>query len=137
MKKMAVLMNHNLSEDQKAEALQKLGVSEFVSAPQEVARLWCSADPTVAVEELGVERVIQWLDSTTGQDDWVLVQGDYGLTFAVVHWCLENGRVPVYATTRRKVVETVVGGETLTNRVFCHVMFRRYIDSSLFQGGRV
>ena len=124
--KMAVLMNHQLSSTQKAEAQGALGVQSFVAMPPEVAALWCNADPAKDLHELGAENVICWLTEQTEEGDYVIVQGDYGLTFAVVDWCLKTGRVPVHATTERKAVEKNIQGNIVVERVFNHVKFRVY-----------
>ncbi len=124
--KMAILMNHSLSEVQSRQAETQLGVSEFALPTEDVALLWSKADPSGTVNQLGIEIIIAWLEKISEQGDYVLVQGDYGLTFAVADWCLSNGRRPVHATTVRKAVEIVEEGVTVVKREFRHVRFREY-----------
>ncbi|MDG5816166.1 CRISPR-associated protein Csx20 [Chitinispirillales bacterium ANBcel5] len=124
--KMAILLNHVLSEEQKQQAKTTLGVSEFISLPPELKGLWSDADPCASVGQLGVQEIICWLSDATSCGDYVLVQGDYALTFAVVDWCLSHKRVAVHATTKRCASETLEDGVTVVKREFRHVKFREY-----------
>jgi hypothetical protein len=88
--KMAVLMNHTMNNEQILQAKTELGVDSFVLPPQIVAEKWSDADPCADLTHLGIEIIIEWLSQETGKGDYALVQGDYGLTFAVVDWCCKT-----------------------------------------------
>lgn len=124
--RMVCLMNHRLLEEQMENARAELGVREFVAPPGEISGLWSRVNPHADLEELGTKRIISWIEHVSGSGDFVLVQGDYALTFAVADWCLSNGRRPVHATTERNAVEKREGGVTVVKREFRHVKFREY-----------
>jgi len=60
------------------------------------------------------------------QGDLLLVQGDFGATYALVRFARTMGMVPLYATTQRQSRETVENGQIKTERIFVHVRFREY-----------
>jgi len=70
----------------------------------------------------------QWLAERAGPTDYVLLQGDFGLTFHLVTWCLRTGHgQPVYATTARVHTETrQPDGSVLVQKTFRHARFRKY-----------
>lgn len=124
--KMVVLMNHEMSEEQTGVAVNELKVDCFITMPPFIAAIWGNVDPEADFDKLEVEKVVKWLGETTVRRDYVLVQGDYGLTFAVVDWCLVNGRKAVYATTRRVAKESCNEGVTIVQREFRFVKYRKY-----------
>lgn len=68
----------------------------------------------------------KWISQNARAGDVALVQGDFGLTYAMVNFCKEKGLIPVYATTERKVEEEKKDGVVLVKRTFNHVRFRVY-----------
>ena len=58
--------------------------------------------------------------------DKIIVQGEFGATFSLVGWLQRKGYSVYYATSRRKVAETVKGDQVLMQRLFEHVNFREY-----------
>lgn len=74
-----------------------------------------------------LSKVIEWIEAESVEGDYVLVQGDFGATFYIVDYCFKNGRVPIYATTNRKVEEKRENGTIKINRVFKHENFRKYM----------
>lgn len=119
-------MNHEMNGEQTATAVNELKVDCFNTMPPFIDAIWGNVDPEADFDKLEVEKIVKWLKETTVRGDYVLVQGDYGLTFAVVDWCLDNGRKAVYATTRRVAREIVGEGSTIVQREFRHVRFREY-----------
>ena len=67
-----------------------------------------------------------WLATNAKSDDIVLVQGDFGATFMIVDYCLDNNLIPIYATTKRNVEETILNENIISKRKFSHVLFRLY-----------
>ena len=127
---MICLFSHTLTEAQRAEAYAVFGVAEIIPLPTALQQLWSQVPPANEGEE-GAEKTLagalQYLSDESRPGDFVLVQGDFGLTFAVAAWCLDTERVPVYATTNRSAVETVYpDGRIEMKHTFLHAGFRRY-----------
>lgn len=74
-----------------------------------------------------LDPVRQWLASNAERDNFVLIEGDFGACFLMVHFALERGLVPVYSITDREATEEYSkdGSIRMTHR-FEHHIFRRY-----------
>jgi hypothetical protein len=127
---MALCISHPLTPEQCAHAHDALSVQRFIPMPETLRMLWANVPPTdeIPMEILSV--VIAFLKSETVTGDLALIQGEFGLAFAVVDWCGKNGRVPVYCTTKRVYdCETQDDGAVLNRHTFRHVRFRRYFNA--------
>ncbi|HHV26938.1 MAG TPA: hypothetical protein GXX63_07055 [Tissierellia bacterium] len=125
--KMLVILSHELLEEQIKEANEKLDVDLIVEIPSELKKIWGNISPEGPFPVDLVEKIIKWINENAKEEDYVLVQGDFGATYYVVDYCIKSGRVPIYATTNREVEERIENGVTRIERVFKHVNFRKYL----------
>jgi hypothetical protein len=124
---MPVVLNHQLSPEQREDARRRWGVYEFLTMPPHLAATWANIDPHGALDLDVATAIVDWVRSVAPVGSPVVVQGEAGMTFEVVNRLIVAGYVPVYATSERKVVETVLpDGSTETRRIFEHVQFRAY-----------
>lgn len=123
MRKFFVLLNHQLTEAQ-LEEIYNMGVDEIVLPPEDIVRFWKDIAPAGELPD-AVTDVIKWLKSGE-RGDYALIQGDFGATFYVVSWCLDNGFIPVYSTTKRVFESEIVNGEIVNKHTVKHVNFRKY-----------
>lgn len=130
--RMLVLLNHALTEEQKKDAQVNLGVVSFVEPSQDIRSIWSNIIPEGGLNnEYGkqLKKVIDWIQVNSMRDDYVLVQGEFGATYYVITYCIINGLIPIYATTRREAVEVIrEDGSVEKKQVFRHVQFREYLD---------
>jgi len=126
MKRMFLLFSHKLTDSQEADAKNSLGVSEFVYLNENLQELWSNIPPDMADIKGYLEPLVEFLKYSLSREDIVLVQGDFGATCYISKVLKELGGVPVYATTKRDVVEIKVGDKIEKKSVFEHVMFREY-----------
>lgn len=127
MSQLFTLFSHTLTEDQKKEAFEKLGVSDIVSLPDTLQKLWSQVPVDIKSIKIFAIPFTEWLSANAKQYDYILVQGDYGLTFYLVDFCLKNELIPVYSVTERKQTEEIKpDGSIETTRVFVHSGFRKY-----------
>jgi len=126
MTKLYKMTSHPLSEQQNKDATQNLGVKEFLTLPDSLQKEFSQVPPNGNLDEtflLDLQTELQQLS----KGDYVLVQGEFGVTYHVVSFCLENGLNPVYATTKRDSTEVVQpDGSTKKIMTFNHVQFRAY-----------
>ena len=70
--------------------------------------------PQKASVELVIQKIIMavnlrpifdWLLKQAQTDDYILVQGDFGVVYFTVNFAFQNGLIPIYSTTQRKAVE--------------------------------
>lgn len=127
MKRLLLLMSHNITEIQEKEAYEVLKINQIINSSEEVKSIWSNIDPKGELNLHKLDKIIDWIDENTSQGDYILVQGEFGATFYIVDYCFKKNLIPIYATSKRQVIETIVGDKTVTNRVFKHEGFRRYI----------
>ena len=127
MCKMLLLLSHKLTEDQKEDANTALGVREFLALPDNLQNLWMQIPPTKPLLSEYLEPIRSWINENAGHSDYVLIQGEYGAVYLMVNYAFSVGLIPVYATTKRMVVEKQMPDNVVkSERVFKHKMFRRY-----------
>jgi hypothetical protein len=122
-----LLISHDLTADQMSEAKKELGCDRFITLPAGLQKQWSSVDP--CLEKVDALAVIfkQWLESSSRSGDYCHIQGDFGITCALVSWAWRSGRIPVYATTERIYEkEPLVNGMVRNTHLFRHVRYRRY-----------
>jgi len=128
MKKMFLMFTHKLTPEQIQDASTNLLVDEFVYLTSELQQRWGNVPPEI--DELSLKSYLEpfceWLEDAN-EKDFVLIQGDYGASYCMVQYALRKGLYPVYATTKREAVETVLSDGTVkTERLFRHCRYRNY-----------
>ena len=114
--KMYLLFSHKLTDAQIEDA-KKLGVDEFVYLPEDLQRKFSNIPPELESVKKYAKDFEKFLENAKS-GDYVLIQGDFGLTCHLVNFAKSKGLIPVYATTKRiskdikkdgKIIETIVG----------------------------
>lgn len=123
-KRMILLFSHQLSDEQKNDAIKSFKVDEFISLQQELQKLWSNFDADA--QKLDLVSFEEFLKSVAKEGDVVLIQGDFGATFSMVNFALNLGLIPIYATTKREVLEVLEAGQSLKRSIFKHRRFREY-----------
>ncbi len=136
MKKMLLIFSHNLTAEQKEEALSILGCSDLVPLPPDLQSRWSNVDPSLDCITDNIDEIVTWILNSSEDGDYLLVEGDFGMTFAVVSWALDNNRIAVYSTTERSYSNRKEKDGTFINiHRFKHVKFRRY--TGLFKDKKI
>jgi hypothetical protein len=122
-----VLLNHQLTPDQRRALSSELGVGEVVLFPPELRELWRQIPADLPELSPLLHPLREWLAARARPGDCLLVQGDFGATFLMVQFAREQGLVPVYAATQRESrEEPQPDGSVRTTRRFEHRRFRKY-----------
>jgi len=122
-----LIFNHRFTAAQEATARDSLGVSRIVPLSADLQKLWSQIPPELDRLQAYLQPLQQWLAAQARPGDYALIQGDFGATFLMVRFALEQGLTPVYATTSRQVTEeTHPDGTVTVTRNFRHQIFRRY-----------
>ena len=119
------ILNHQLTENQKNELMTRFGVSEIVYPSMELSEEWAQVKTTKMIDRQLIRKVIDWLGNAS-EGDPIVVQGEFGCTFAVVDWALNRGLIPLHAVTMRVESETYEGETVTKHYVFKHCCFRKY-----------
>lgn len=124
MKKMFVLINHNLTQEQKSQALKVFGVEDIINIADDT---WSNISPSDEniLYVLNTYKKELMLEAEAG--DILLVQGDFGATYNMINFAKNIGIKTIYATTKRVVQELIIDGKLVTRREFKHEKFREYL----------
>lgn len=125
MKKLYLLFSHKLTPEQIEDAKKNLGVDDFVYMPAILQEKWSNVPAEMEDLSEYAKDFIKFLDSAK-EGDYVLIQGDFGLTYKLVNHAKSKKLIPVYATTKRVSKEINSGNKVLKVSEFDHVRFRKY-----------
>jgi len=126
IKKLFVLMNHEMLPSQISQAHEVLGIEKIISLND---TNWSSFDPDVSSIINALASYKSRLLKEASRGDYLLVQGDFGATYHMVCFAKKLGLTPLYATTKRVATQKMVDGSVVTQREFLHVRFREYEDA--------
>lgn len=127
MKQAFLLFSHQLTPEQVKELQNKFNIERFVYLPPELQDIWSNIPPDISSLREHIEPILTWLDENAKSKDYVLVQGEFGAVFLTVDFCKYNNLIPIYATTKRVLVEEVMSDNTVKIvRKFTHIRFREY-----------
>ncbi len=121
-----LFFSHRLTPDQEEDAKKSLGVEEFVYLPPHLQELFSNVP--AELENLGeyIKPFIEYLLQNARSGEYILLQGEFGLIYRLVETSKALGLIPVYATTKREVIEEKRGEEVVRVSRFKHIRFRRY-----------
>ena len=120
---MFVLISHAMTDGQKVDAVNTFGIVGFVVLPTtHWSQIPADADDITPFLQPLKGKIMR----EAKKDDYLFVQGDFGATVSMVNFAYKNGLTPVYATTQRNSVDTVVEDKIVTVREFKHVRYRIY-----------
>lgn len=125
-----VIMSHQLSDLQIKEAEDILKIDCIKKLPFELQQTWSNIEPRGELSVDNLTPIMNWILKESNEQDYVLIQGEFGATFYIVDYCFNIKRIPIYATSVRQVEEKVLDRVTVTNRTFRHVNFRKYMRYS-------
>jgi len=124
--KMFLLFSHKLTDEQIKDAKENLGVDEFVYLPPDLQKKFSNVSPELEDIKEYSKIFIDFLKDNAKKEDFILIQGDFGVVFNVVEFCKESNLKAVYSTTKRVVKEQVIDGKVVKISEFKHIRFRRY-----------
>ena len=123
---MILLFSHQLTESQREDAETNWGIDDFVAFPDDLQKIWSNIDP-------GLDSLIDYLlpiytfiDEVGSDGDVILIQGDFGACYNLVHYVKSKNMIPVYATTKRTVEEYTENEKSIKKSIFEHRRFRKY-----------
>lgn len=123
MRTMFILMSHKMTQAQYDDAKNSLHVDNFVVlSNDDWSQIPADADDISSYLADLKDNILK--QSQAG--DFLLVQGDFGATVAMVYFAFEHGVIPVYATTKRISKDIFNGDRVTTIRTFEHIRFRKY-----------
>ncbi len=124
-KKVLLVFSHQLTENQEKELIEGYGVKQIESLPEELQNMWSNVSIKKDYKE-NLEKIKKFVKENFGKKDIILIQGNWGYTYNLVKWSIENGLIPVYSYTERNVEEIKDGENVKKISYFKHVKFIEY-----------
>jgi len=125
-----LIFNHTFTRVQRDDAIASLGVGRIVDMPPDYQKIWSDIPPDLPAIEAYLEPVQAWLKTKACENDFALIQGDFGACHIMVNYAFKIGLIPIYSTTQREMIEEFLeDGSTRLTHHFQHRIFRRYEKS--------
>lgn len=125
MKTLFILMNHEILPEQRLEAENNFGITDFITIGNEE---WSQINPSDESVIMSVKYYKILLKQKSKKGDYLLIQGDFGATYHLIRFAKSIGLIAIYATTKRIIIEKKIDGKIITKREFKHERFRKYED---------
>jgi len=123
--KMYLFFSHTLTDDQINDAIKNLNIEEFIYLNDKLQKKWSSVPPELESIKEYAKDFEKFLENAK-KGDYVLIQGDFGLTCYLVNFSKNRGLIPVYATTKRISKDMKKDGKIIKVSEFKHIKFRKY-----------
>ncbi len=119
------LMNHEPTAKQLYELKTEFG-SEHVKFPiDRIQKIWAHIPTDRKFNKKLLYEVIKWIDSIE-KGSVIIIQGEAGVSFALVLHARQRGLIPVHSVTERIARETRNGEQITREYLFEHICFRKY-----------
>ena len=124
-KKVLLVFSHQLTENQEKELIEEYKVKKIESLPEELQNMWSNVSIKKNYKE-NLEKIKEFIKENFNKNDIILIQGNWGYTYNLVKWSIENELIPVYSYTERNVEEIKDGEIVKKISYFEHVKFVEY-----------
>ena len=126
LKKLLVLFSHKLTAEQVKDASDNLNIEEIIYLPEELQKIWSNVNPYEDSKK-SLQNIFNFIRTTLKQDDFALIQGEWGFVYDTINFCKSIDITPIYATTERIAKEIAKeNGVVEKISVFKHVKFKKY-----------
>jgi hypothetical protein len=122
---MYLFFSHKLTQEQIEEAKKNLKIKEFIYLPDILQKKWSNVPPELENITEYARDFENFLENAK-KGDYILIQGDFGLTCYLVNFSKNRGLIPVYATTKRISKDMKKDGKIIKVSEFKHIKFRKY-----------
>lgn len=119
------LLNHRLTDNQIQELKINWNCNEIIYPPESISLFWAQIPDKDISQDL-LQPVVDWVKNVSHSDDLIIVQGEFGATYALVSWCFDHDLIPVHSVTKRVAEEEREGETVFRSYVFKHIRFRKY-----------
>lgn len=124
MKKIALLLSHKLTNDQVDGLWNALKCEKTIKMTENLHKQFGMVE--IGTREQIEKELKSFLKNNLNAKDYVLIQGEYGVTYSIVKFCKEHDFVPVYAVTKRVSSEVEKDGVIEKVSYFKHEGFVEY-----------
>lgn len=124
-RKALLVFSHQLTENQKKELTEEYSVKKIEKLPDNLQNIWSNVTIGESYKE-NLEKIKEYISKNFHIGDILVIQGNWGYTYNLVKWAIENEYLPVYSYTERNVEEIKDGEDVKKISYFRHVKFLKY-----------
>jgi uncharacterized protein MJ1673 len=124
-KKALLLFSHQLTDNQVKELTEDFEIKNIMSLPTELQEMWSNVSIKKNYME-NLEKIKKYIENNFNRNDIMLIQGNWGYTYNLVKWSIDNDLIPVYSYTERNVEEIKDGENVKKISYFKHIKFIKY-----------
>jgi uncharacterized protein MJ1673 len=121
MKKIILLFSHTLTEPQVKELKENWNCNKIIYMSDELKNNWMNVSNNTDINQFK-----KFLLDNLRKNNYVLIQGEWGLTYNMINFAKENNFIPLYAGTTRNVTEHKERDKVIKNSIFSHTTFKKY-----------
>ena len=125
IRKALLVFSHQLTENQKKELIEEYSVKKIEKLPDDIQNLWSNVTIGESYKE-NLEKIKEYISKNFYIGDILVIQGNWGYTYNLVKWAIENDYLPLYSYTERNVEEIKDGEDVKKISYFRHVKFLKY-----------
>ena len=124
-KRALLLFSHQLTDNQEKELIKDFEVKKIVSLTSELQEMWSNVSIKKNYME-NLKKIKEYIKNNFNKNDVMLIQGNWGYTYNLVKWSIDNELIPVYSYTERNVEEIKDGENVKKISYFKHIKFIKY-----------
>ena len=124
-RKALLVFSHQITENQKKELTEEYSVKKIEKLPDNLQNTWSNVTIGESYKE-NLEKIKEYISKNFHIGDILVIQGNWGYTYNLVKWAIENEYLPVYSYTERNVEEIKDGEDVKKISYFRHVKFLKY-----------
>ena len=124
-RKALLVFSHQLTENQEKELIEEYSVKKIEKLPDDLQNLWSNVTIGKDYKE-NLEKIKNYIIENFYIEDVLVIQGNWGYTYNLVKWAIENDYLPVYSYTERNVEEIKDGEDVKKISYFRHIKFLEY-----------
>lgn len=124
-KKVLALISHQILPEQEQELINIFKIGEIKFLPENLQQIWSN----VLYDDnyyTNLNEIIDYMLSILNEEDYVIVQGNWGYVYKLVEEAKKNKIIPLYAFSIRDSSEEIINGEVVKITKFRHQCFVEY-----------
>lgn len=124
-KKVLALISHKILPEQEQELKNRFEIVDIKFLPENLQQIWSN----VLYDDkyyTNLNEIIDYMLSILNEEDYVIVQGNWGYVYKLVEEAKKNKIIPLYAFSVRDSSEDIINGEVVKITKFKHQCFVEY-----------
>lgn len=124
MKKLLFIFSHIPTKEQLEDAKKSLGVTEFITLTDELKNIWSNIPEELQGSDIKFK---EYILENCSKDDYILIEGHFGIVYKMVNWALKNGYKAIYSHSSREYkYEEKYDGSIKNIHYFKHKCYKMY-----------